>query len=120
MKIVRVILSVEAQEAYKLLSLRASNSKIDSSILRSINSKKDAIKSNPHYGEPIAKNLIPKNYYEDYNITNLFWVRLSNHWRMLYTLTNGSEIEIIAFILCIKSHPDYDKLFGYKKDRVKK
>jgi len=33
---------------------------------------------------------------------------------MLYTLTNNEEVEIIAFVLDIISHPDYDKKFGYK------
>ena len=35
---------------------------------------------------------------------------------MLYTLTQGeTQIEIIAFILEITPHENYDKLFGYKK-----
>jgi hypothetical protein len=34
---------------------------------------------------------------------------------MLYTLTNGdSEIEIIAFVLDVIDHKEYDKKFGYK------
>ncbi len=49
-------------------------------------------------------------------MTNLFWVELSNFWRMLCTLTDGeSEIEIIAFVLDIIDHVTYDKKFGYKK-----
>jgi len=35
---------------------------------------------------------------------------------MLYTLKDGeSEIEIIAFVLDIIDHNEYDKKFGYKK-----
>jgi hypothetical protein len=35
---------------------------------------------------------------------------------MLYTLRDGeTEIEIIAFILDIIDHKDYNKKFGYKK-----
>lgn len=34
---------------------------------------------------------------------------------MLYTLTKNGEIEIIAFVLDILNHPDYDKKFGYRK-----
>ena len=70
---------------------------------------------NPHYGDPIAKNLIPKEYILKYGITNLFRVELSNFWRMLYTLTNDeTEIEIVAFVLDIIDHKEYDKVFGYK------
>lgn len=73
------------------------------------------IKANFHYGEPIAKNLIPEEYKQKYGITNLFWVELPNFWRMLYTLTNNeSEVEIIAFVLDIIDHEKYNKKFGYK------
>ena len=85
-------------------------------ILNSLNQKIGLIKMNHHYGEPIKKRLIPKDYVVKYGVTNLFWVELPNYWRMLYTLTDGeSEIEIIAFILDIIDHERYDKKFGYKK-----
>lgn len=116
MKIVRVILSPEAEEAYNLLNKAAAESKIEKSILNSIEKKKELIKANPHYGEPIAKDKIPKEYKQKYGVTNLFWVELSNFWRMLYTLTNNeTEIEIIAFVLDIIDHKKYNKKFGYKK-----
>ncbi|MFH1306101.1 MAG: hypothetical protein ABIH83_00385 [Candidatus Micrarchaeota archaeon] len=117
---VRVILSDEAEEAYKELNSRAPASKIERSILKSIEQKKGLIKANPQYGEPIAKKLIPRKYVIKYSINNLFWVSLANRWRMLYTLRHDSQIEIIAFVLDIKSHSDYDKLMGYKKDRKRK
>lgn len=51
-----------------------------------------------------------------YGVTNLFRIELSNFWRMLYTLTNDEmEIEIIAFVLDIIDHKEYDKKFGYRK-----
>jgi hypothetical protein len=35
---------------------------------------------------------------------------------MLYTLTSGdSVVEIIAFVVDICDHKEYDKIFGYKK-----
>ncbi len=74
------------------------------------------IKSNPHYGNPISKKLIPKEYEEKYEITNLFRVELPNFWRMLYTLTEGeTKVEIISFVIDIINHDDYNKKFGYKK-----
>ena len=115
MKQVRVILSPEAEESYKKLNELSVKSKIERSILNSIEKKKELIKANPHYGEPIAKDKIPEEYKRKYSVTNLFWVELSNFWRMLYTLTNDeTEIEIIAFVLDIVDHKDYSKRFGYK------
>ena len=116
MKIIKIKLSPEAEEVYHYLNKESSNSKIEKSIFNAISKKKDLIKENPHYGSPIAKKLIPKEYIEKYNITNLFHVELPNFWRMLYTLTNdGSEVEIIAFVLDILGHNKYNKKFGYKK-----
>jgi hypothetical protein len=88
-KIVKIILSPEAEEAYKQLSEVAADSKIERSILNAIDKKKELIRVNPHYGEPISKDKIPYEYKENYGVTNLFWVELSNFWRMLYTLTNN-------------------------------
>ena len=114
MKTVRIVFSPEAEEAYKQLN-EAADSKIERSILNAIEKKKDLIKTNPHYGEPIAKDKIPEKYKKEYGVTNLFWVELSNFWRMLYTLTNDeTEIEIIAFVLDIMDHEEYNKKFGYK------
>ncbi len=116
MKSARVIFSQEAEEAYKYLNSEAQKSKIERSIFNSINKKKELIKANPHYGRPVPKDRIPKEYVLKYGITNLFHVELSNFWRMLYTLTNDeTEIEIIAFVLDIIDHKDYDKKFDYRK-----
>lgn len=115
MKTVRIVFSPEAEEAYNLLNKAAADFKIERSILNSIDKKKELIKANPHYGEPISKDRIPEEYRIKYGAINLFWVELSNFWRMLYTLTNDeTEIEIIAFILDIVDHDKYNKKFGYK------
>lgn len=115
MKNVRIVLSPEAEEVYNYLNAAALKSKIERSILNSINKKKELIKANPHYGSPIAKNLIPKEYVVKYGVTNLFHVELSGFWRMLYTLTNDEmEIEIIAFVLDILDHNQYNKKFRYR------
>jgi hypothetical protein len=115
-KIVRVILSEEAEEAYRYLNEHAEVLKNERSILNSINKKIELIKSNPHYGDPISKKMIPSEYVEKYGVTNLFRVELLNYWRMLYTLTEGETVlEIVAFVLSISDHKDYDKKFGYRK-----
>jgi hypothetical protein len=116
MKTVRVILSKDAEEAYTYLNEQAPSSKIERTILNAVKKKVDLIKTNPHYGEPISKKMIPRKYIEQYGVNNLFWVELPNFWRMLYTLTEGdSVVEIIAFVVDICDHKEYDKIFGYRK-----
>ncbi len=115
MKLVKIILSPEAEEAYKQLNGLAANSKLKRSTLNSIKKKVELIKMNPHYGNPMAKKLIPKEYVLKYGVTNLFRIELSGFWRMLYTLTNDeTEVVIVAFVLDIINHKEYDKKFGYK------
>jgi len=115
-KNIRVIFSPEAEEVYKNLNAQAPVSKTERIILNALNNKVELIKANYHYGEPIAKNLIPEEYKIKYGITNLFRVELPLFWRMLYTLTDGeTEIEIVAFILDVVDHNKYNKKFGYKK-----
>ena len=45
--------------------------------------RSELLKDNVHYGQPIAKKLIPAEYKTKYGITNLFRVELPNFWRML-------------------------------------
>jgi hypothetical protein len=115
MKIVKVILSPEAEEVYQYLNRESASAKTERMILKAVNHKIELIKANPHYGDPIAKNLIPKEYILKYGVNNLFRVELPNFWRMLYTLTNGgTNLEIVSFVLDIIDHKVYNKKFGYK------
>jgi len=116
MKKIRVILSSDAKEVYDHLKEEAPSSKTEQTILNAITKKIEIIKSNPHYGNPIAKSHIPKEYINKYEISNLFRVELPNYWRMLYSLIDGeTKIEIIAFVLDIMDHSIYNKKFRYKK-----
>lgn len=116
MKDVRIIFSREAKEVYEYLNREARYSKTERTILRSVNQKIEFIKANPHYGKPISKDKIPKEYKIKYGNINLFWIELSNFWRMLYVLTEGdTKVEVIAFVIDIIDHKDYNKKFGYKK-----
>jgi len=115
-KIIRVKLSEEAEEVYDYLVKESENSKMEKAILNGIKKKVELIKVNFHYGEPINKSQIPDEYKDKYGIKNLFWVELPYYWRMLYSLGPGdTQIEIIAFVLDIIDHPDYNKKFVYKK-----
>ena len=115
-------LSPEAEEVYKFLKQEfeeviASGRKRtpEVQIFERFEQKKELIRQDMHYGEPVAKDKIPSAYKIKYGITNLFWVELPHFWRMLYSLVDGeSEVEIIAFVLDIIDHEDYNKKFGYK------
>jgi len=113
-KEIKIILSSEAREVYEHLNREAPNSKTERTLLRSIQQKIEFIKQNPHYGNPISKKLIPRDYNIKYGNINLFRIELPNFWRMLYTLSEGeTKVEIIAFVLDIINHSDYNRKFGY-------
>ncbi len=86
----------------------------DITLLNAINRIFDVIANNPFYGENAKKDLIPKEYRQKYDIDNLFIVDLPDYWRMIYTL-ESDEIEIIAFVLDIIDHDEYNKKFGFRK-----
>ena len=114
-KIIHVKLSPEAEEVYHYLNSKAPISKIERSILNAFHQKKEFIKNDIHYGDPVAKRLIPAEYIQKYGIVNLFRVELPSFWRMLYTIINGeTDDEIIVFVLDIMDHKTYDKKFGYR------
>lgn len=95
------------------MELKQRQDKESLSILRSFERVREILKTNPQYGNPLAKELIPDEFKRE-GITNLYRAELSNFWRMLYTL-EGNRIEIFIFILTISDHPHYNKLFGYRK-----
>ena len=83
-------------------------------LLTAINRLFDVIVNNPFYGENAKKDLIPKEYRQKYGTDNLFIADLPDYWRMIYTL-ESDEIEIIAFILDIIDHNEYNKKFNFRK-----
>lgn len=110
-----ILLSPEAAEVYDYLKENAAGSKTERMLLKAIHGKADIIKTNTHYGESVAKHLIPEEYISKYNAANLFRVELPAFWRMLYTLKKDeSEVEIIAFVLDIIDHKKYNKKFNYR------
>ncbi|VVB66005.1 Uncharacterised protein [Candidatus Gugararchaeum adminiculabundum] len=114
MKSTVIVPSPEASEAYSVLEKQAPTSKISRSILNGLKKKSDLIKADIHYGDSIAKSLIPQEYILKYNVTNLFRVELPNFWRMLYTI-KAKDAEIAIVILDILDHDEYNKKFGYRK-----
>ena len=86
----------------------------DITLLNAINKLFDVIVNNPFYGENAKKDLIPKEYRQKYDVDNLFIADLPDYWRMIYTL-ESDEIEIIAFVLDIIDHDEYNKKFKFRK-----
>ncbi len=86
----------------------------DITLLNAINRIFDILVNNPFYGENAKKDLIPKEYRQKYDAGNLFIADLPDYWRMIYTL-ESDEIEIIAFVLDIVNHDEYNKKFGFRK-----
>jgi hypothetical protein len=88
--------------------------KVHNQLLVAIEREKDNLLLNPHRGIQIEKRKIPKEYVDEYGITNLWKIDLPGYWRMIYTIT-GNELEIISILLEFLDHPTYDKKFGYRK-----
>lgn len=110
-----VVFSDNAAEVYEYLKVKAPNSKIERSILKAIDRKIKLIKANPRHGRDVPKYLIPREYRTALGVKKLFRVELPNYWRMLYTLLDDNDrLMIIAFVLDILDHKQYNKKFGYK------
>lgn len=114
---VRVILKGQAKAEFEQLDriaceqlARGETNSEEMQLLKSIRQKIEIMKTNPVYGEKITQCLIPKSL----DASNLFCVKLTGYWRMLYSL-EGNRVEVIAFVLYLIDHPTYDGLFGYRK-----
>jgi hypothetical protein len=64
-------------------------------------------------GQKIERKLWPKAYIAKYSLNNLWRLRLDDSWRMIYTM-RGPDVKIVALVLDVMDHRDYDKLFGYR------
>ena len=71
------------------------------------------IQENFSCGRNVKKELIPKKLIDKYAINNLWIYDLPDGWRLLYSVTSGGEIEIIAAVLDWMNHKDYERLFGF-------
>lgn len=73
-----------------------------------IEREKDNLFINPHKGIQISKSKIPKEYINNYGVTNLWKINIPRYWRMIYTIT-GNELEIISIRLDFIDHKEYKK-----------
>jgi hypothetical protein len=77
-----------------------------------LKAKKDILE-NAFCGIQIPKDLIPLKYIQKYGINNLWKYNLPDAWRLLYTITTPTKVEIVSVILEWMDHKDYERLFGY-------
>ena len=78
-------------------------------ITKWIKDMQEVLRENMYAGELIRKSQIPKQYVERYGVNNLYRYGHPEGFRSCYTILHGCPI-----ILDIMSHPEYDKVFGYK------
>ena len=72
----------------------------------------DDLKKDPMCGTKIQKKVWPKEYIQNYGITNLWKYDLPNAWRIIYTIETD-EIKIVNIILEWFNHNEYEKRFNY-------
>ncbi len=70
------------------------------------------LKNKPGCGIRIPKNIWPKEYVNQYQVTNLWKYDLPNGWRLIYTI-EADDIVIVSIILKWFNHKDYEKRFNY-------
>jgi len=99
-------LDEKTEEVYEHLSP-------DDEIKKHIKRAIEDIKQNAFCGIQIPKRLIPKEYIQKYQITNLWKYDMPMGWRLLYTITTPTKAEIISLIIEWFNHKEYEKRFRY-------
>ncbi|MEK6967055.1 MAG: type II toxin-antitoxin system RelE/ParE family toxin [Nanoarchaeota archaeon] len=95
-------------------TIREKESKFHKQLLTAIEREKNNLLIDMHRGIQIPKKQIPKEYVDQYGVSNLWKINLPDYWRMIYTIV-GNEFEIISVLLEFMDHKEYDKKFGYRK-----
>jgi len=68
---------------------------------------------NAFCGIQIPKRLIPEEYVQKYGVKNLWKYDLPDGWRLIYSITTPTKIEIVSLILEWFDHKDYERRFCY-------
>lgn len=107
-------LSQEFSKEFAKLQKRAENGEGEAEyLLKLIEKAITKLVENHEAGQKIQKKLWPRYYVQRYGINNLWRLRLDDYWRMIYTLI-GENVRIVAVILEVMNHKEYDQRFGYK------
>ena len=107
-------LSQEFSEEFAQLQKRAERGEGEAEyLLKAIEKGIAKLVDNYQAGQKIQKRLWPRYYVQRYGVNNLWRLRLSDYWRMIYTVI-GKRVRIIAVILEVLDHKEYSKRFGYR------
>ena len=109
-----ILLSQEFSKEFAGLQRRAESGHGEAEYLLKLVERGIAkLAENHEAGQKIQKSLWPKYYSQKYGITNLWRLRMDDSWRMIYTVM-GEQVRIVAIILEVLDHKEYDGRFGYK------
>ena len=112
------MINKEKYVSFVEMSLKISYEKLkegkfeDKNLYKSIEKAIDNLKQDPEAGTHIPKKQIPKEYIQNYGVTNLWKYDLPNAWRLVYTIL-GDEVKIVSMILEWMTHKEYDRRFNY-------
>lgn len=115
-KVIRIKHSPVFEEQLKKLReiVKEKDSKFHKQLLKAIEREEENLLIDMHKGIQIKKDLIPREYVDDYGVSNLWKINLPDYWRMIYTIV-GNEFEIITILLEFMDHKEYNRKFGYRK-----
>jgi hypothetical protein len=65
-------------------------------------------------GDRVKKERIPAHYVVEFGVNNLYRYRHPEGYRSAYTLVNVEGVGVCPIILDIKSHAEYERIFGYE------
>ncbi len=85
----------------------------DPELAKQLNIAKKNLMENAFCGIQIPKELIPETYIKKYGVTNLWKYNLPNAWRLIYSVTTPTKIEIISVVLEWMNHKNYERRFKY-------
>lgn len=91
------------------------NQKSDSKLKKWIEDMETVLQENMYAGDLVKKKQIPPYYKERYGVNNLYHYTHPEGYRSCYTITNVKGVGVCPHILDIKSHEEYDRIFGYRK-----
>ena len=72
------------------------------------------LKENMFAGESIPKRQIPAFYIDRYGVNNLYRYSHPEGYRSCYTLVNVQGLGVCPLILDIRTHGEYERIFGYR------
>lgn len=81
-------------------------------MFRLINQAMDNIEKNAFCGIQIPKKLIPNEYHQKYEVTNLWKYDLPRGWRLVYSIVRD-EIVVVSLVLEWFDHKGYERRFNY-------